>query len=1061
MARAQTHRGPDGRGYAVWDDAPPFGAVTTWYGRSGDAPAIAERGFRLGLLHNLLAIQDDAHRSRQPMTCRDGRYWISYNGEIYNFPELRAELAASGVTFRTGTDTEVLLALWAARGPAALPALRGMFAFAVYDARLDVLWAARDRFGIKPLYWAPLSGDSGIVLASELRALHASGLVPRTWHVDAVRAFLAAGVNAPGETTTFFDGVSEVAAGTVMTIRPGAVHSERYYTLPDVGTCAVTEEALPVVRERFVDTVGLHLRSAREVGICLSGGLDSSNIAHAATALHESAGAPPAQGFTIAAPDSTDGRLAGVVAAGTGLRHQMVPAAPTVALRDLVEMVIACETPNHTAGPINQFALLRHVRSRHVRVLLNGHGADESLSAYPWFVPVVADFMRARGSATGALALEDAYARRDVMAPAILAAVQRMYRSRREWIFELDGGATAVLGVSAQEVAEWEPVQYYVNDDLDWAGMRRQQLLRREVRHVLRHEDRLAMWFGIESRVPFLDHELVELFGALTPDFLFKDGYAKYPLRVLFPAVPASVRWETRKTGYWHRHSRIPDLTALTARLAPASSPLQAVMRYPDRLSRTVPDTAWRFFQIALLSEDLAVQDIDRWVADADRASVVAVGRELTRDADVDPPVPAPAASGMGYRGTLLRASKRFTDGTHRTADPAETLDRIRPHLRTAGITRLADVTGLDRIGIPTALAYRPNAITLSSSAGKGFTLEAALVSAAMEGIEVYHGETLRMPVTRASYADLAERGPVIPRERLLLAQHSLFNERRPEFWVEAWDIIAQHPVPVPFDAVGMASHPAQRPHLWLPFAMNSNGLASGNHLIEAICAALLEVIERDAMSCHLHARRVTGRASPRVCLDTVPHARVRELLDRFDAACVGVVIYDLTIDTNVPTYTASIYDRLRRHHGVYAGSGAHLDPEIAMIRALTEAAQSRLTYIAGSRDDYFRHDYLKHRMSDSDQGVAALVATPETVDARHRTSRATDSFEGDVAVLLADLRRCGLPRVLVADLTQDEIGIPVVRVLVPGLEGYPSARFNPPRARAQAFATAALERAS
>lgn len=386
-------------------------------------------------------------------------------------------------------------------------------------------------------------------------------------------------------------------------------------------------------------------------------------------------------------------------------------------------------------------------------------------------------------------------------------------------------------------------------------------------------------------------------------------------------------------------------------------------------------------------------------------------------------------------RGTKLRGIKRFFGGTHRTVPPEETFERIRPHFRTAGITRLADVTGLDCVGVSTVLAYRPNSNTLSNSSGKGFTLMAAMVSGAMEGIEVYHAETPQLSRLRATYAEL-EREGVIPRESLLLSRGSLFSTNRAETWVEGWDIIAQRSIWVPFLQATLALDPDGPSRRWRPFQVDSNGLASGNVMSEALCAGLLEVIERDAVACHTLAGRHDTSRQTRVITETIHFSSVLDLLERLSKAGLSMILHDQTCDTGVPVYMATIYERSNRHVGVYAGYGAHLDPEIAMLRALTEAAQSRLTYIAGSRDDYFRHDYFAHRMSDGKHNVEALEREPATVDVSNTRSEATKTFEGDVGVLVEKLRGIGIRQVILVDLTHEEIGIPVVRVIVPGLEG-------------------------
>jgi len=599
MTQAQAHRGPDGRGFVLWQSD---GTRHEWRGRPEDAPRLPPGPFRVGLGHNLLAIQDPTPAALQPMGRAGGALWLSFNGEIYNFPELRAELAARGAVFRTATDTEVLLALWEAEGPAALERLRGMFAFALYDAAADTLWLARDRLGIKPLYYALLPGGAGIAAASELRGIHASGRVPRAWNPDALRAFLAAGVNQPGESDTFFDGVRELPAGHLLRVRPGQTELRAWYRLPDAGACTVTAADLPAIRDAFRENVRLHLRSSREVGVCLSGGLDSANIAFAAAeALGERASL--LRTFTIGGAESVDARLAGAAAQAMGVRQDLLPSPAAMSLDDLARMIVACESPNHMWGPINQYLLLRHVGVDHgVRVLLNGQGGDESLSGYPWFVPGIESFVRRRFGAGEADALAAAYRARAPFPPPLLAAMQGMYTSRDAWITAFDGGAAAALRVTRAEVAEWAPVRWFLNDDVEWPEMRNRQLLRRELAHCLRHEDRLGMWHSIESRVPFADHTMVELFGDADPRFLFHDGWAKYPLRVLFPRLHEPLRWDGRKAGYWENHSALPPRLDLLARDAVRAADGLGGLVDPERLAGMPALAAWRFLQAALLT---------------------------------------------------------------------------------------------------------------------------------------------------------------------------------------------------------------------------------------------------------------------------------------------------------------------------------------------------------------------------------------------------------------------------------------------------------------------------
>jgi ribosomal protein S12 methylthiotransferase accessory factor len=410
----------------------------------------------------------------------------------------------------------------------------------------------------------------------------------------------------------------------------------------------------------------------------------------------------------------------------------------------------------------------------------------------------------------------------------------------------------------------------------------------------------------------------------------------------------------------------------------------------------------------------------------------------------------SPLIASVRYRGKEFHSQKKFLDGTHRAAAPEETLEVLRPHFRQAGITRLANITGLDRIGIPTVLAQRPNCPTLSNAAGKGYTLVAASVSAAMEAIEIYHAENIRLNCFQDSYRNLSLRHAVIPQEQLPLTKHSLFDPQRSENWVLGWDLINKEDIAVPYACVAMTLPKDQRPSRWMEFSMGTNGLAGGNVFLEAISAALNEVVERDAIACNRVAAATVGYQFPRVRLESIRSPLVWALLDIFEAAAIKPILFDCTVDTQVPCYMAIIYDMATPHTGLFRGYGAHLDPAVAMIRALTEAAQSRLIAIAGSRDDYFRRDLLSHRSAGGDAGVSAFESSPALIDATHRRSEATDSFEGDILKVLDKLRAAAIHRVIVVDLSDDLIGVPVVRVIVPGLEGYMFDHYAPgPRARA------------
>ncbi|MBF0516262.1 MAG: YcaO-like family protein [Nitrospirae bacterium] len=402
------------------------------------------------------------------------------------------------------------------------------------------------------------------------------------------------------------------------------------------------------------------------------------------------------------------------------------------------------------------------------------------------------------------------------------------------------------------------------------------------------------------------------------------------------------------------------------------------------------------------------------------------------------------------YYGNRYRERKHYWYGTQRSATPKETYDTIKPYFKEVGLTRLANITGLDRIGIHTVLAIRPNSYYLSVDAGKGFTLEAAEVSAAMECIERYVGEHATIEEINLSYKDIGSLYGLIPIENLPFINKLMFSENRADRWAIGYDIINKQEVAVPYVTVSMRGPHDRKDELYT-FMFGSNGLASGNTFLEAVYMGLLETIERDAITSHSVARTYINYNPPRVDTKTIRFPLVLDLIKRIKEAQVHVVIYDCTVDTAIPVYLAYIYDH-NRNIGIYKGYGAHLDPEIALIRAITEAVQGRLIYISGSRDDFFRNNLISLKLSDNQRQIERLEAIAPTIDISGLKSDSTDTFEEDILICLDRLKRAGLNQAVVFDLTPKGYKVNIVRVVVPGLEGY-AYKYYSPGTRALSFA--------
>lgn len=403
------------------------------------------------------------------------------------------------------------------------------------------------------------------------------------------------------------------------------------------------------------------------------------------------------------------------------------------------------------------------------------------------------------------------------------------------------------------------------------------------------------------------------------------------------------------------------------------------------------------------------------------------------------------------FRGKAYRSSKIFRAGTHRTQNPGETFKTIKPYLDRAGVTRIADVTGLDSVGVPVTLAFRPNALTMACSSGKGVTLDQAYVSGAMEAFELYSAETASLNYVRACYKDLSNAYPLPTVEELPLAHNHVFSVEWPLHWFLGWDLITQSEVPVPAATIGMSRSKALVASIG-SFQITSNGLGAGNSFLEAITSGLYEVVERDAIACSFYASIRKNRPTP-----VVPDSMLREyplvarVLECCDRAQMKVSVYDCMIDTKIPTYSAFVYDSIDKGVGVVKGSGTHLDPEVAILRAITEALQGRLNFIAGSRDDVFRTAFVRIR-ADWSRAVAAIEHLQrESPKSQTRDSQATDTFEEDLATIIRLIRAAGVKHVVVADLTPSDCPVFVVRVVVPGFEGYMHHGYRPGR-RAQNY---------
>jgi asparagine synthase (glutamine-hydrolysing) len=494
------------------------------------------------------------------MRSDDGRLALIQNGEIYNYVELREDLRALGHTFRSDGDSEVILRAFAQWGPSCVERFVGMWAFAIFDSTLRTLHLSRDRLGVKPLYVHQT--PRRLVFASEIKAIVAylrhQGELAQPNRAS-IATYTATGL-VDGLPDTFFEGITRFPAATNLRVEPdGRTVSTTYWDLPArasalaEGLNGQSKSPWRQVERTLDEAVRVHLRSDVPLGVCLSGGLDSSAIVGLASRHVDRV-----KTFTVYFDDGPDyderGHARPIVERfRTDAYERCI--APDDLLGTLRRIVWHLDEPSLALGVYPQWHVMQLARDAGVKVVLDGQGGDEVFAGYTNYAPQhlygvldaeplrfpseIAALTRnqgwthARAAARSAVAMHlrapsrptiDTTADAAVLAPALRHLADVSHDEWRLWPRVFDGWLTNIL--------YWE-------------------LIRNRLPALLRYEDRLSMAFSIESRVPFLDHRLVELAFALPDDVKRRDGWSKYGLRrALADVLPADVVWRRDKKGF-------------------------------------------------------------------------------------------------------------------------------------------------------------------------------------------------------------------------------------------------------------------------------------------------------------------------------------------------------------------------------------------------------------------------------------------------------------------------------------------------------------------------------
>jgi asparagine synthase (glutamine-hydrolysing) len=607
------HRGPDDQGWVSFDQG------RCRQGRGVEQDIVGESL----LVHRRLSIIDVSEGGHQPMSTPDGRYWITFNGEIYNFVELREELQTLGHTFRTRSDTEVLLAAYAEWGIHSLNRLVGMFAFAILDLHTRRLLLARDFFGIKPLYYT--FWQDGFAFASEITPLLQLPGVTREVNPQRLYDYLQSGVSDRGADTLFahIKQLTPAHYMEVMLDRPQVKQAVRYWDIDLTQKLEISfEEAAKQLRELFIESVRLHLRSDVPVGAALSGGIDSSSIVMVMRYLQPQL---DIRTFSYVAQDPkiSEERWVDLVGAQAQAAVNKVKLGSEDLSTDLDRLIAVQGEPFGSTSIHAQSRVFQQARKAGIKVMLDGQGADEMLAGYPTYrMTRVSSLLRhgrwseslqlARsGSGSSWNLLPRAVAR---LAPPGIQALLR-FAARREapppWLN-----------------ADWcrdHAVHDFASSQAVTTDMLRQELYQTltetSLPQLLHYEDRNSMSYSIESRVPFLTPALVRFLFSLPEDYLLAtDGTTKAVFRKAMRGIVPDVILDRRdKLGFptperdWllSMGSWVGEiLSSETARKIRALNVYRIRREWKEILqgTRTFDSRVWRWVNLVLWAEKFSVE---------------------------------------------------------------------------------------------------------------------------------------------------------------------------------------------------------------------------------------------------------------------------------------------------------------------------------------------------------------------------------------------------------------------------------------------------------------------
>lgn len=572
MTRSLAHRGPDGQGYALLSCHGKRRPIVV-RNIGSECPQEIGPEYPVGLGHRRLAVLDLSPLGSQPMSNEDGRVWITYNGEVYNYLEIRRELMALGRRFQSMTDTEVVLQAYEEWGSSCLTRLNGMFAFAIWDGRHNRLFCARDRLGMKPFYYRVSAGR--LAFASEIKALLEDPSLRRSPNLPIIYDFLVLSLQDHTD-ETFFDGIKQLRPGHFMLLEGGRIHIEEWWGIRQRDLQRRPEECTSTTfTDLFQEAVRIHLRSDVPVGSCLSGGLDSSSIV---CTMRQQLPSHAVQTFSayFNDPICDERPYIHAVVSKAGTKSVEVMPDGRRLYAEMPKILWAQEEPFAGTSYLAQWELMRVVAEHGVKVLLDGQGGDELLCGYPgYWGSYIGDLCRA-GSWRKAYDEVRAYHRqqarihptvfsnfaRAILPSQLIASARFGFKRHSLWI---DPNFSA-----AYKSRDRTGLSYDDKFAGALAGHTASYLHTHSLPALLHHEDRSSMAFSVEARLPFLDSQLVDFLLSLPAERKLCQGQSKVILReALMDVLPSVVSQRTDKVGFatpqdrWLRETLRPELELL------------------------------------------------------------------------------------------------------------------------------------------------------------------------------------------------------------------------------------------------------------------------------------------------------------------------------------------------------------------------------------------------------------------------------------------------------------------------------------------------------------------